>query len=344
MVGAVSKTVLDGLVAEGWINATKSGPLTLYNYSNKTVFAGEWNQYTLAARGLVMDEVGRVLARPWPKFFNLGERPGVALPAETPELARKYDGSLVIVFHDGERWRCCTRGCWENVQTDYGMRWLERHSGKLHKDLTYLFELIAPWNRIVVHYPKDDMVLLGIVDTEGGSDWSYAATRDAALTHDLTPLEFETRPLESVNLEDPSIKNEEGFVARFSNGFRVKLKYKQYLYLHKIITGLSVKGIWEILSSGNAPDFSNVPDEFHGWYRKQEAKIREDYARLECGAKAVFHGTPKLDSRKDYAAVFTQHKELSGVLFRMLDGRPYSDLLWKQVKPSVHEVFKNDEI
>lgn len=220
---------------------------------------------------------------------------------------------------------------------------MERHSDKLAQGATYLFELVAPWNRIVVHYAQEDMILLGIVDTKSGYDHSYAETRAIALDVGLTPVEFETRPIDSLNLEDPAIKNEEGFVARFSNGYRVKLKYKQYLYLHKIVTGLSIKGIWEILATGNKPDFSAVPDEFMGWYTKQAAKIQAKFDGLKAEAVALFERIGKRETRKDYALEYTQHGEMAGALFRLLDGKPVDDVLWKRCRPEIHEVFKVDE-
>jgi len=337
------KTELDKRVADGWINVTKRGNLSLYNYSNRCVFERGWDEYTMAARGIVIDDIGRILARPWPKFFNLGERPDDKLPAETPELSKKYDGSLVIVFWDDVRWRAVTRGCWENVQTQYAAKWLEQHDGKLQVQFTYLFELVAPWNRIVVHYQRDDMILLGMVATDTGEDFSYREVRNEAIRVGLSPVEYEVKPIESLNLEDPAIKNEEGFVARFSNGFRVKLKYRQYILLHKIVTGLSIKGIWEILSSGNQPDFSNVPDEFMGWYTKQRNKIQAEYTELETAAKTLFQAIGKRETRKDYALEYTKHGELAGTLFRMLDGKPYAETIWKRCRPEVHQVFKVDE-
>jgi hypothetical protein len=337
------KTELDRRVADGLLNASKSGPLTLYNYSNRCVFEKLWDVYTMAARGLVLHEDGRVIARPWPKFFNLGERPADKLPAETPELAKKYDGSLMIVFHDLVAWRSVTRGCWDNAQTQYAAKWLEQYGDRLQKPYTYLFELVAPWNRIVIEYPKEDMILLGIVETETGKDWSYADTRQEALRVGLSPVEFETRPIDSLDLEDPTIQNQEGFVARFSSGYRVKLKYRQYLYLHKIVTGLSVKGIWEILSSGNQPDFSNVPDEFMDWYRKERDAIQSKFDALKAEALAAFQTIGKRETRKDYALEFTKRGEMAGALFRLLDGRDPSELLWKRCRPDVHEVFKADQ-
>jgi len=125
------KPELDRLAREGWITTAKQDDLTIYNYSNRAVFEKMWNEFTLAARGLVLRDTGEIVARPWKKFFNLGEIVDHQLPSETPELAKKYDGSLLIVFHDGSMWRCCTRGCWDNYQCQFGNEWIGKNSQKL---------------------------------------------------------------------------------------------------------------------------------------------------------------------------------------------------------------------
>ncbi len=47
--------------------------------------------------------------------------------------------------------------------------------------------------------------------------------------------------------------------------------------------------------------------------------------------------------RRDFAALALEYR-CSPVLFRMLDGRPYSDLIWKMVEPPYRTPRKNEEI
>ncbi len=333
-------------VADGFVAAIPDGDLTIYNYTNRCVYAQAWDEYTLAARGLVVRNTGEVVARPWPKFFNLNERPEsslAALPNEVPELAEKYDGSLVIVFWDAaqDRWRAITRGCWKNAQTDAANYWLSRHVDKLKplKGYTLLFELIAPWNRIVIQYQSTDYVLLGLFDPYLGVDYTYRETALLAEELGFTPAAYWTKPISEVNLDDTSVKDKEGYVARFSNGLRVKMKFAQYRTLHKILTGLSVKGIWERLSSGTETDFENVPDEFLNWYVAQRADLLRRYGEIDSKAREVFMATGLLGERKAYAEAFKKHGPLASVLFSMLDGKDYSKTIWSQVKPS-HNTFQ----
>lgn len=324
-------------VALGLIAARKNGRLTIYDYTNQCMFDRAWDEFTMQARGLVLDDQGKVIARPFKKFFNVNERPETkfaALPAETPELSDKMDGSMIIVFHDEETgWRAITRGCWDNPQTKYANAWLAKNFGRMHRHNTYMFELIAPWNRLVIPYAKEEMILLGIVRTDTGEDASYAQVEQYAKDYGFKSVGFETRPISEISLEDPRVRDREGYVARFSNGLRVKLKYQQYMILHKILTGLSVKGIWETLAANNEPSFKDVPDEFMEWFRKQRDGLKKAYSQIETKAKKVFEATPPQLTRKGYAIEFRKTPDLTPILFLMLDNMPYAELIWDRIKP-----------
>lgn len=343
------KEPFDLLVKEGFLSAARQGDLTLYNYAPKTVYDDNWNEYTKAARGLILDNEGRVIARPFPKFFNLNERPETKLdmlPKETPELSEKYDGSLIIAFWNPKtnEWQTVTRGCWDNVQTQYANGWIKIQGMHLNKEFTYLFELVAPWNRIVLLYRETRMILTGVIHTETGEDWSYAKVRIFGESLGLDSVRFQSRPITDVNLADEGVTSEEGYVARFSNGFRVKLKYAQYLILHKILTGLSIKGIWELLSTGRPIDLSRVPNEFMDWFNEEKSKITNAKETLETKAKEEFAKAPKCETRKEYAAHFTKLPQpFPAIMFRMLDKLSYSELLWKYVKPEAHKTFQQDD-
>ena len=45
-------------------------PLSIYNYSRTCQYGGLWDDITLNCRGLVLDNKGNVIAKPFPKFFN----------------------------------------------------------------------------------------------------------------------------------------------------------------------------------------------------------------------------------------------------------------------------------
>lgn len=70
-------------------------PVTLYDYSQVCQFERCWTPETMQCRGLVVHDNGTVIARPFPKFFNVEEH-DEPLPSEEFEVFDKLDGSLII--------------------------------------------------------------------------------------------------------------------------------------------------------------------------------------------------------------------------------------------------------
>jgi len=74
-------------------------PLSIYNYSRECQYDGKWDDITSSARGLVLDNEGNVIAKPFPKFFNMEELLDTDIPNESFEVFEKMDGSLGIFFY-----------------------------------------------------------------------------------------------------------------------------------------------------------------------------------------------------------------------------------------------------
>lgn len=225
-----------------------------------------------------------------------------------------------------------TRGGWDNPQCHAANRWLRETDPVLSREHTYLFELVAPWNRIVVQYPKEQLILIGCIHTETGADESYASLHVLAEEAGLDVVGFRTRPIADVDMEE-SVENAEGYVARFSNGMRVKLKFAEYRRLHKILTGLSIKGVWELLSTGGALEIPDVPDEFIAWFDEQKARLLAEFSGIEARAVELFRARPLDGGRKEAAMYFCEFRDVRAVLFDMLDGKDYAPTIWKMVKP-----------
>ena len=109
----LSKYIDEGLVIKQ-VHSTL--PLSIYNYSRECQYSGKWDDITLNCRGLVLDNDGNVIAKPFPKFFNYEELKPEDIPNENFEVYEKMDGSLGSVFnYDGE-WYMATRGSFQSDQ------------------------------------------------------------------------------------------------------------------------------------------------------------------------------------------------------------------------------------
>jgi RNA ligase len=74
-------------------------PLSIYNYSRECQYDGKWDDITLNCRGLVLDNDGNVIAKPFTKFFNYEELKPEDIPNENFEVYEKMDGSCGIIFY-----------------------------------------------------------------------------------------------------------------------------------------------------------------------------------------------------------------------------------------------------
>ncbi len=328
-VSGFDREKLDAMVSEGWLRSARhpEADLWIFNYTEKTQYENHWTPETLACRGLILDADGQVVARPFSKFFNYGT-PEATVPAEQFTVTEKVDGSLGILYYlDGEP-RIATRGSFTSDQAKVGTELLDAYDFEHADGQTPLFEIVYPENRIVVDYGgRRELVLLGVIENETGREVGmryWSGPRVATLDHDdiATLADFE-RP------------NQEGFVVAFESGHRVKVKFSEYVRLHKIVTGVNARMIWESLRDGVdlASLLDGVPDEIYDWITATRADLQRAYDLQHYAAADVFSARPETDDRKALAAYFTTSDANPAVLFRMLDGKPFDDLIWKAIKP-----------
>jgi len=59
---------LSDAISQKHVNVTRRGPLALYNYTQSCAYEKAWNDFTLSARGLILDmDMERIVALPFPK-------------------------------------------------------------------------------------------------------------------------------------------------------------------------------------------------------------------------------------------------------------------------------------
>jgi len=150
----------------------------IWNYTPVCQFDNIWDEYTTVCRGLITNQHGEILYRPFPKFFNLGQREETMLanlPAEIPQFREKLDGSLGIIYELDGLVHVATRGSFVSEQAQWATKWIQLQMRIKPESFlprhTYLGEIIYPGNRIVVDYKGlSELVLLAVIDTETGLD------------------------------------------------------------------------------------------------------------------------------------------------------------------------------
>jgi hypothetical protein len=331
-------------------------PLTIWNYSEKVQYEGLFDGVTLNTRGLVTDDKGSIVARPFKKFFNMEENKHT--PTEEFDVFEKMDGSLGILFHYQDQWVMATRGSFVSEQAVKGFEMLKNYDyEKLHKNYTYLFEIIYKENRIVVQYDFDDLILLGMIETKTGYEVDlHNDGADIRLKNLIENIGFKVvRKFKKVKsyepLKDFIPDSKEGYVVRFSNGDRIKIKGKEYLRLHKLMTNVSTTAIWEMLSEGRdvLELLKDVPDEFYKKIKSYVADLNYTYYRYSEYAGKIYqyfrygkYGDRDPEpTKKEFAEHLVSNDIkpiIKAICFAMWDNKDYDKIIWKHIKPEFRKL------
>lgn len=331
-------------------------PFTIHNYSKSCTWDAKWNfetnswelgwnEATLACRGLITNsETGEVLARPFLKFFN-NNQPGAPVLDLLDEVivTDKVDGSMGILYPiDKEgNYAIATRGSFASDQAVWGTEiWNKKYADSFapNPSWTYLFEIIVPQNRIVIQYKDmEDLILLGAVDIASGEDIPLELACEGWTGPVVNTFPYKTY---GEALMAPDRDNAEGFVLfHKSSNTRVKIKQAEYIRLHRILTNVNRKAVWEILVAGEDPVeiFSDAPDEFHAWLKSTINSLNDEFNEVKEKAILAYHeiinSLPTDYSRRDYAAIASTKHEFKKYLFLLLDDRDISPIVWEEIRP-----------
>jgi RNA ligase len=336
-------------------------PLSIYNYSRTCQYDKLWDEVTLDCRGLVLDTEGNVIAKPFPKFFNMEELSDSEIPNEPFEVYEKMDGSLGIAFYYKGDWMVATRGSFISEQAVKATEMLKglsvlKHypTTPLRENWTYLFEIIYNENRIVCDYDFEGLVLLGAYDRETLKEVDFEnLVNSVALFPDVKVVRKYNGITDFKKLKGMISDDREGYVTRFKSGKRIKIKGEEYVRLHRILTNFSTTDIWELLRTGGDMNgfLERVPDEFDKWVKMTISDLRyaffqisERAGKLHDGFRYGKYGDVDPEPTKKQFAEFVmkQHEVLRPVMFAMWDKKPYDDIIWKIIKPKWGKPFKKD--
>ena len=369
------------------VNEHESFPLNIYNYTRKCVQEQVWDSVTSKCRGVIVNRnTGEIVARPFEKFHNYGSpQPFTGQDVgfvdgkgyTEPVIWEKLDGFMCTLYEWEGVHYLASKGSFHSTHAKWATARFRKQWGTssiLQKGWTAVFEGICPELRIVVNYGDvNELRLLAVINNETGEE--YRPSQIKALgeatgfstpeLHDMTLEEARHNTLiddlqvtDNGNIEG-KITNEEGYVLTwYRDGitpFRLKMKFIDYLRLHRMVTNVSPKHIWEVLSNGLTSEMEEYIKNSTPWFARFAQKwaraLTTEYQRLEYEANKRYafsgvnpndylhpFGTMPVDFhglRKAYATEFMkpENKEFSGILFAMLDGKDVKPIIWKMVKP-----------
>jgi T4 RnlA family RNA ligase len=345
----INKAIEERLIS---VQKHPTADLWIYNYTEKAQYDHVWTPETVMCRGLILDKEGNIIARPFRKFFNLGELDSPYAPQinlnQPFDVYEKMDGSLGILYFLDKKPYIATRGSFTSDQATEANKILQEKYVDFRFDpkLTFLFEIVYPKNRIVINYGKTrDLYLLAVIETATGKELS---TPTGGFP---TPKYYDYENLEEIKtMMDKKDVTDEGFVIRFQDGERAKIKYDDYVRLHRLITGVTARRIWDLLRNKQTKELKEmterVPEEFLEWVKDTKKELNKQYGEIYQQAYLLCAGARTLPTRKEQAELVLKMPRLSGACFKMLDNKDVSEVIWKMIKPEAEKPFvnQNEEI
>jgi len=328
----------DKLVEQKFLRYNDLGDLRIYTYTDRCVHEKHWNSTTLQSRGHIYNRItGERVARPFSKFFNMGERQDTmedSLPWYDGYMSfEKKDGWLGTLYrYDGE-YRIATRGAFCSLGAIWATEFLNKHHDLtgLSDDITLVFEIVSDTTKIIINYDTEELVLLAAFNRHTGEEYPWWKVKSIALTYGFPlpqahPLDFGLGPIQLLtnSLNSADGRKIEGFVIRFENGSRVKIKAADYLRRARLLSNLTPLSIWKTMSHGKISDTyrKTVDPEYLPMINEIANKLEQQYREVRKSVDNDFC-LVKNDSvdRKDFASRMHLAKNHNKVMFACLDNK-----------------------
>lgn len=326
---AIANRIAKGDRDFGRVYIKQDGPYYLLNYSPEAMYGGNMTEVEKACRGLVVRDDGKIMALCMPRLFNYGEPQCPSLPDEPYTVWEKVDGSLGVFWHDGEKWRCNTRGSFENEYIDFAQSWWDRHVDRnvldddvLPQWLTVMVEICFDGDPMprTVHY-DEGLYLVAVRDRYSGQDFDMRDECWYGLGFEHPRFQGPVTIQETLNRKQGD-EGVEGWVVHYQSGLRVKIKTAWYLRMFRAVTNLTPKHIRELMIEAG----ENWIDEFPDDLRPEAAAIQQELeVRYQEELRRIYTAYSKvagIEPRKEYALkVTTDYPDLAGWLFALRDDK-----------------------
>lgn len=252
-----------------------------------------WSMYDgfyRECRGVVIDILNDMLViTPFEKFFNLNEieetmydniieymtKNGITM--NDLEITEKIDGCIISVRYYNGRTYISGSGSLD-PEINHVIGWVDEyihHNDNISKMIrcgndsgfmrTYMFECICPLETHVVEYSEDQygLYLIGIRDVKYGFTLNYDSVIKTAEYYGVkTTKMYKDYTLDDLiaKMDDSVGSTREGFVVNIDQvtGFRIKIKYSDYVQLSAIMNNLSRNNIVKYVYNNELDDIKSI--------------------------------------------------------------------------------------
>lgn len=256
------------------------------------------------ARGLILDSRNnfKVVRMAFKKFFNLEERFAAKIDWDTATAGEKLDGSLMSVWYARGAWHLSTNGTIDAFKAplngvgpykNFGELFtsvmpLSFFEGKLRpwENLCFTFELVSPYNKVVIDYPETKVYLLSMRDMDTLNEIGGDVVRVFGRINGFNlPQEYKLRnKKEFCELVESMPEGHEGIVVRDMYNERVKIKTKSYFELHRMVNNgvVTVARMVELIRANDHEEFLAYFPSYKPMFDKVAKQLKDVETLVEC--------------------------------------------------------------
>jgi len=332
-------------VGLGNVKETSINNLSIFKYTPQCVFSGNWNSINRRARGIVFDTIaGRIVARPFNKFFNLGERPETEykivskLIEKYPcRITEKLDGTMISLFYYNGEWLVATPGSLKSDQANYVKNNIipNLNLSRIPTNLTLVCEFISPNDRevkVIDYKDREDLTVLSAFENKWDLIEVPTPRLNSLLQGSGLNLVQEYHLNDGLNTRIPP--GEEGYVIHV-NDLRIKVKGRWYLRWHRVADKMSMKGVIDILE--NNDDIAGAPNHLQVAFDDFKGKVLETRQRIEVVVDNYWSRAPDHSNFKECAKIFKESGSYQHILFARMRGKNEDSFFWKAIRNELLE-------
>jgi RNA ligase len=313
-------------------------------------------------RGLIFDLEGRIMSRPFHKFFNVNEKEETQahmLDLSRPHvIMEKMDGSMIRpIFVDGYLRLATKMGvtevamqaeAWLAAQDPVLKQWM---AIMMVQGITPIFEWVSPFNQIVLAYETADLVLLALRNNITGEYLDVGDPKDDKLWTVVPQYGSVAGSLADYIARQRGAEGREGDIIRFADGHMIKVKNDWYVQIHKTKDIVRVdRNIIELVLNETIDDTRAMLDpsdlvrvdevEAGFWAAFENAEGR--LLGLEMLARTIYGADKKRIALEMVPNLI--NKQDGGFIFKLIDGYAIRDLLLDHCKKNIGSTPKYEAL
>ena len=246
------------------------------------------------ARGLILDMENnfRVVRMAFKKFFNIDEGFASNIDWDTAVATEKIDGSIMSVWFARGKWHLSTNNTIDAFKANISGIAPYKTYGDLfesvlplstfehfNKNFCWTFELVSPYNKVVIDYPETKVYLLSVRDMSTLEEFSlfHVEVLADANGFNIPKVYHLNNENDYRNLVNSMPEGHEGIVVRDKNNERVKIKTLLYFELHKAKNNgvLTAERIVNLVRANDHYEFLSYFPEYKPIFDDIEAQVHE---------------------------------------------------------------------